>query len=278
MSTNDHNDDSEARKDSAKATAKPPTAPEDSSIYLSMDGIRASAPWRIAAYGDDGALSEADLKALAERFDLPEPVLQRLSRELGYCLDEGSEVTLVEINKRVAIERAVTNLETAAGKARRVEAELQAIERTLAPLSDYFAENRADADLLASAKARARQLREAASELYEAIDRVTRTPGAAADMAPRDKRKVWDKRRQYVVETCCHAWRDAGRPLTYTTRADIPEPDRRRGALVAFIQAVVARVTDPPSPLSGETLRKDIDRFKARLAAPDPLSVPPEKG
>lgn len=278
MSTHDHDNGPDDRADPTATARKQSAEPEDFSIYLSMDGIRASAPWRIAAYGDDGALSEADLKALAERFDLPEPVLQRMSRELGYCLDEESEVTLVEVNKRIAVDRAVPDLETAAGKVRRVEADLRAIEAILAPLSHYFAENKADANLLASAQARAGQLREAASELYKAIDRVTRTPGAAADMAPRDKRKVWDKRRQYVVETCCHAWRDAGRALTYSTRADTPDPDRRRGALVEFIQAIVAKVTDPPRELSGETLRKDIDRFKARLAQPDPVSVPPETG
>jgi hypothetical protein len=263
---------------SAEATRSDNThESEDYSIFINIDGVKASAPWRIASYGQDGALSEEDIAELACRFDLPPDVLRTLSRQIGYCLDRDSTVNLVEINRRKAIERAGKVLEDVASRAKRVDADVRAIKDALNSLDTSFAESASDASLLTSAQAHVAHVRHAAAGLQDAIERVIETPGAAADMAPRDKRRVWDKRRQYTVESCCHAWLDARRPLTYTTVSDGSRRGRRHGCLVEFIQAVVGKVTEPPRELSPETLRKDIDRLRTNLAKPDPLSMPPDK-
>jgi hypothetical protein len=66
--------------------------------------------------------------------------------------------------------------------------------------------------------------------------------------------------------------------VTLTTKHDGDEGKKRKGMLYDFIQAVVVKVTDPKKELSGETIRKDLDRFKANLAKPNELTTPPDRG
>jgi hypothetical protein len=83
---------------------------------------------------------------------------------------------------------------------------------------------------------------------------------------PLDKRQVADDRRLSVVESCCYIWLDAGRKLTFTTRADKLKPEQQReGELIRFIQTAVSMVTTPTCNVSGETLRRDIERIRRRF-------------
>ncbi len=251
---------------------------DDYSIYLPMDGIRVSAPWRLELYDNRGALSQDDLSELKSRFSLPTEILNTLSQQVGYCLDIQSTVNLVEVNLEKAIERAATSLEEAARLAKRLEADAKKIQELISPLETSFARNEEHSAALDALQNSVNAAKNASLGLHDAIDLVIKTPGAAADMSPLDKRHVWDKRRQAVVETCCYAWLDAGRQLTFTTISDGSQPEKRQGHLIDFIQAIVAKVTDPTAYLPPETLRKDIDRLKKKLAAPDPLLMPPIEG
>lgn len=254
-----------------------PAAEVKQTLYLPTDGIRTSAQWRLADYDEKGALSEENLATLAEQFDLPQRILQTLSIEIGNCLDTESMVNLTTVRGDVAIERANKALEEAARLAKRVEQDLVAIGLLLAPLSDAFVSKEEQQDVLASAKQRTEAAQQAVSGLYDAIDRVIRLPGSAADMSPTDKRSISDGRRRVIVETCCYAWHDAGRPVTYTTNS-VSAHDTRGGRLIKFIQAVVKMVTDPPGKLSGETIRKDIDRWEPDDTSLDEVSIPPHEG
>ena len=249
----------------------------DYSIYPHMDALRSSAPWRLADYDESGALSDEDLSGLARRFDLPPGIPQQLSVEVGNCLDVGSHVVLVEVTRAEAIQRAERLLKRALPWARRAKGRA-IIRDALAPLEPAFASDEAEAAVLRSAKERANDEVTPISELVAAGKRVLETPGCAADMSPRDHRRVWDKRREYVVQSCCYAWRDAGRSLTYTTVSDKSKIGQRHGPLIEFIQAVVGMVTQSPSELSGETIRKDIDRFRELLKDPDGTLGEPEFG
>lgn len=251
---------------------------DDYSIWPSEDGIRQSAPWRLGSYGDVGALSDSDKSDLAERFGLEASLVETLSQELGYCLDIEAEINLVEVKRSKAIERANGDLVKALRQVEKIDAAARKLSKLLDPLSDQFAESQEDKAVLRSAKEKAAELSSAVAAANDAINRVVTTPGAAAVMDPFNKVHVWDKRRQYVVETCCYAWKDAGRPLTFTTNDSAAKGKKREGPLVHLIQAVVARVTDPSRDLSPETIRKDIDRLKKKLAAPDPLRTPPDRG
>lgn len=249
---------------------------DDYSIHPNSDGIKTSAPWRIQSYGDEGILTEPDLKELETEFEISTKVLSQLSRELGYCLDEGSAVNLVEVNRKQAIERAQSDLDAAAKLTKRAELGIQKAVEKLGPLSDQFAKSKEDRDALKAAQAHAIAALDAATGLREIVSLLISRPGAAARMDPKDKRKASDGRRQVVVETCCYAWADAGRTVSYTSATW--KEDQRSGPLVDFIQSVVEKVTEPSSRLSVETLRKDIDRFKRMLEQPDPLSMPPTFG
>jgi hypothetical protein len=265
----------------AREQAKPPlkVAEDDAvkarkTIFLHVDGIKTSANWRIADYAGYGALSEENREKLAAKFDLPWAILQTFSIEIGNSLDVESLVNLTTVSRGAAIKRANKTLEESARLAKRIEQDLATLGGLLAPLSDNFVSEDEQKGVLASAQRQTEETQAAATGLHDAIDRVIRLPGSAADLSLQHKRKVSDGRRRFVVETCCYAWRDAGREVTYTTR---PErvTERRGGPLIEFIQAVVTMVTDPPGKLSGETIRKDIDRWK--LDNPDAVSIPPQE-
>lgn len=263
-----------------KKTAKKysPDVSGDFSIWLSTDGINTSAPWRLGSYGDDGALSDSDVSELAERFKLSAALLQTLSQRLGYCLDVDSEVNLVRIKRSTAIERADKELKKAAKLAKELQAAAAKLTTLLTPLSDQFALRKEDAALLLVAKAQADEVSNKVADAVTAIQTVRDTPGAAAVMSPFSKVYVWDKRRQYVVETCCYAWLEAGRPVTYSSKERTEKGTDRGGPLMDFLQAVVIRLTDPPRELSQETIRKDLDRLKKSLSKPDELTTPPDRG
>lgn len=269
----------QSMSNSTKTTKKhSPDASEDYSIWLSMDGIKTSAPWRLGSYGDDGVLSDSDMLELAERFKLPSNLLQTLSRQLGYCLDVDSEVNLVRIKRSKAIERADKELAKATKLAKKLQVAAAKLSTLLTPLNDQFAQCKEDAALLLVAKAQADELGHKVASAMTAIQTVRDTPGAAAVMTPFNKVYVWDKRRQHVVETCGFIWREAGRPVTLTTKHDNDAGKKRMGQLYDFIQAVVVKLTEPPRELSGETIRKDLDRFKKDQAKPDELTTPPDRG
>lgn len=255
-----------------------PKQPGDYTIWLPIDGIRLSAPWKLALYGDDGALSDTDKTALADSFGLSVDLVETLSQQLGYCLDTESEVTLVAVNRAKAIHRATALLEEAAGLATRLERDILKIANLLEGLSHQFKEQKEDSQILHSAKAQVDAVVKASNGLLACIVRVIDTPGAAADISPLNVNHVSDSRRQHVIETCCFAWLEAGRKLTYTTVADGSKPDRHAGPLIDFIQDVTRRVTDPSQELSTNTIKKDIDRLRKKLSEPDELSLPPIRG
>ncbi|OWY07860.1 hypothetical protein B6V72_18730 [Thioclava sp. F34-6] len=215
---------------------------------------------------------------LADRFDLSTDLLQTLSRQLGYCLDVDSEVNLVRIKRSKAIERADKELSKAAKLATDIQIAAEKLSELLAPLDDQFAQNKDDAAVLLAAKAKAKELRNTVAATIATITTVQETPGAAAVMVPFNKIYVWDKRRQYVIETCCYAWTEAGRTVTYSSQERTKKGTNRGGPFIDFLQSVAIKLTDPPRELSPETIRKDIDRFKKRSAEPDELTTPPDRG
>ncbi|WP_026758873.1 hypothetical protein [Sediminimonas qiaohouensis] len=180
-------------------------------IYLHFDGINQRLPFRMADYGDDGALTGDQIEYLAQSFLLDLRLAQELSVLLGYSLDIDSKVSLIRVKR----EHHAPN-KTSEGK------EFKA---------SYVDDN-----------------------------------GNEVVVRPLDKRKVADDRRLSVVESCCYIWLDAGRKLTFTTRADKLKPEQQReGELIRFIQTAVSMVTTPTCEVSGETLRRDIELTRRRF-------------
>lgn len=239
----------------------------DYSIYPHMDGIKCSMSWKLGSYGERGALSDDMIESLAERFDLPTKLVRELSVLLGNCLnnDDDIAINLTEVRRSQAIERGQKHLKTLLREAKRGTITAQELRNALGTLSTYFASTPNDAELLPQMLDKLETATTFTQDINDDIRHIFETPGAAAEMSPRDKRFSRDKRRQYIVESCCYIWKDAGRPLTYTTYSDGRPGGQRQGPLITFIQSVVKMITEPGQILSGETIRVDIDDFRDRL-------------
>ncbi len=239
----------------------------DYSVYPHMDGIKSSMSWKLGSYGERGALSEDMIGGLCEQFDLPTTLTHELSVLLGNCLnnDDDIAINLTEVRRSQAIERGQKHLKTFLREAKRGTITAQELRNALGSLSTYFASTPEDSDLLPQVLDKLESATTLSKDIVDDIRRIYGTQGAVAEMSPRDKRFSRDKRRQYIVESCCYIWKDAGRSLTYTTYSDGRPGGQRQGPLVNFIQSVVKMITEPGQILSGETIRVDIDDFRVKL-------------
>ncbi|UWQ78696.1 hypothetical protein K3725_15485 [Leisingera sp. S132] len=254
---------------------------ENYSIYLHKDGIKCSTGWRLGSYGLDGVLNPGMKAHLGDRFSLPKKLVERLSIELGHCLnnDQNVAINLHEINKAQAIERGRKVLGKLIRQSKSEAYTRQDLLAALEKLSAFFAASPEDATLLPQAISALGNSEVITPDIVAALEHLRSTPGAAADLSPRDKRRAHDKRRQYIVETCCYAWKDAGYSLTYTTAFLFRKSHQRQGRLIEFIQTVVGMITEPSQGLSGETIRKDIDRLRDAIAREEEdFWAPPEFG
>ncbi|WP_170756102.1 hypothetical protein [Ruegeria lacuscaerulensis] len=253
----------------------------DYSVYPHMDGIKCSMSWKLGSYGERGALSDDMIGSLAERFGLPTKLVRELSVLLGNCLnnDDDIAINLTEVRRSQAIVRGQKHLKTLLREATRGTITTQELRNALGSLSTYFVSTPEDADLLPQLLKKLETATTLTQDVIDDIRRIHGTPGAVAEMSPRDKRFSRDKRRQYIVESCCHIWKDSGRPLTYTTYSDGRPGGQRQGPLINFIQAVVKMITEPGQILSGETIRVDIDGFRDKLEREEQERwAPPELG
>lgn len=75
-----------------------------------------------------------------------------------------------------------------------------------------------------------------------------------------DKRRARDVRRNIVCTSIFNSWDESGRKLSYSTD---PLTSERGGRLFDFVNAVVECISDPPSHLNGETVKIELDEFKA---------------
>lgn len=76
-----------------------------------------------------------------------------------------------------------------------------------------------------------------------------------------DKRRMRDLRRELICADIFRLWEQVGRKVSSTTNPLISE---REGPLIAFVNDIVALVTEPSTRLSGETIHSDIARYRNR--------------
>jgi hypothetical protein len=74
-----------------------------------------------------------------------------------------------------------------------------------------------------------------------------------------DARKASDVRRTILCVTIFNMWLDVDRELTYTTD---PVSSERTGPLIEFVNDVVQCMTEPPSRLSGEAIKRELEDFR----------------
>jgi hypothetical protein len=237
-------------------------APVDQTVYLHFDGDRKVASWRIADYDGRGIFTSAQKTDLTARFGLPAALVSRLSLYVGNILDADSLMNLTRVSRSKATEAATTALRRAVRHARQDGRFRDELAKVILTCSAQFADVPSDATLLFSAQAIANDPKSGLTDLLDAASAVLTRPGSASLLAPADRRKLWDGRREHIVRNCCYVWLDAGRPLTYTTRADRLSSEQREGPLFDLIRTVMGMVICEGKPPGDEAIRKDIDRFR----------------
>jgi hypothetical protein len=237
--------------------------PEDElKVYINGLNEKLTAPWIIRDYQEKGALSDVIKAQIVEQFGLEPSIVEELSILIGNSLDVASEVSLAKVTREKAVFRAYTRLDDAARLARRMKADHRTIEGQLALLQTYFDESGHAAHLLASLQAEIASIQLVVGSLEAQIDELAAIEHGVAEIEPDDKRGARDTRREHVVRSCCYIWEDAGRAVSYTSKSYGPTHQRRSGPLVDLVHIITQNLTDPPTKLPGETIRRDIDTFK----------------
>lgn len=229
----------------------------DHGIFISADGFSSSVPWKVRKYGKRGPLADEQINSIAAEFALGVEDLRRLSGSLG--LELHPIRNLISISRSTAAARAAKEVQRAR---KEVETAIAAVNRAILRLECVQPNPPGGADsaerfqqvMVLPLKASLRQLGAARREINE----ISKTLQAALLIAPDDKRRLHDRRRESVLRAIFHFWANAGRKLTFTTD---PLSSERRGPLIDFVNAVVACVTDPPGTLKAETIVAEIRKF-----------------
>ncbi|SEK07576.1 hypothetical protein SAMN05444007_1206 [Cribrihabitans marinus] len=193
-----------------------------------------------AAHGfKDGPLLELSRKltvAQSDPLNLSQPELVAPKKDRG---------------ARVA-QRAINNLrraEEAIAKAQQVINEL----RFSNPFAHTGMPNPAEYHL-----ATFREGVEAISDFRQYLENMKRNDGISYGDEP-DRRKARDLRKEIVCWTIFTFWTERSLPLKFTTD---PISSERGGDLFDFVNAIVECMTEPPTRISGETLKLDLKRYQ----------------
>lgn len=235
---------------------------EDLKIYVNDPNERSTAPWIICDYQEKGALTDTTKAQIIEQFKLNPALVEELSLLVGNSLDTETVVSFTRVSRKKAVKRGRESLDEAARLAKRLRTDHATIRTNISQLQTTFDAHAHAAPLLASLRDDLAAIQSVVGSLEKRIDELIKIENGVAKIEPDDKRKARDARREHVVRSCCYIWEDAGRPLSYTSKSSGPVHQRRGGPLVDLVQIVTRAVTDPPSELPPETIRRDIDKFK----------------
>jgi hypothetical protein len=229
----------------------------DQAVYLHFDGYDRGPPWPVADYGEQGIFTAEQQLEIASTHGLSPDLVSRLSLYVGNTLDTESMMNLNHVSRDKAEKVANADLRRAIRHARQDVRTRERLAKVLLGCSALFAETHAAAALLCHAQTLARDPECALTDLLKAADAVLACPGAAVILAPSDRRKVHDARREHIVRSCCYVWLDAERPLTYAM-----DKGRRQGPLFELIWMVMRLILSEGQRPSDDAIRRDIDRFR----------------
>lgn len=230
--------------------------PHENGLFIAADGFDSSIPWKVQKYGVDGPLADAQVNSIAAKFVFEFDDLRKLSGYLGIALHPSQN--LISISRSIAAARAAKEVQRAR---KDIETAIKVVNNAILRLEGVQSGSGShdDAQRLQQAmvlplKASLRQLSVARSEIEEGL----KHPNEVLLIAPDDKRCLHDRRRELILRALFRFWADAGRNLTFTTD---PLTSERRGLLIAFVNAVVVCVTEPPSTLKAETIVAELRKF-----------------
>lgn len=235
----------------------PKHQPDDYAIYPHRDNITADAmPFKLADYGDEGALTEDQIRTISARHRLSMGQVHELSRLVGYSLDVDTKISHVTIS-RATVESRLHD---------RKLAKRNRDEQLGAPEANALFESFGlkvvvpeDAEPTASVSEQ-KKVPETRSDgiLEVSLDEAQRI------LQPNDRRKERDNRRLLIAESCCYVALDAGWSLTYTTNS-IATKNQRGGRLINLIQDIIGMVSQNSRIASVHTLKSDIELVRRRF-------------
>lgn len=223
--------------------------------------VRQRVSWRLCRGTETSALTAEQIQHLATEFKLPVDAIAQLGVDLVRALTAAngprSILTTADIKGAKVFKSALEDISKATMLLDRARKQLRLLNIcTELAEGRYISQEQHIFALLIKASVNA----DLAASLFK--DRVeagmpTKLRGSG------DQRRDLHSRRTMVSNCLMYFWQSVGRGVSYTTDHGSSE---RSGDLIDFINAVTACVTDPATALNGETLRREIDRFKALSA------------
>lgn len=233
--------------------------PQENGLFIAADGFSSSVPWKVQRYGVDGPLADAQISSVAAEFFFEFDDLRKLSGYLGIALHPSQN--LISVSRSIAVARAAKEIQRARNEIetaiRVVSSAILRLERVQSVSGGPDEAQRLQQAMVLPLQASLSQLSVARSEMEKGSKR----PEEVLLIAPDDKRRLHDRRREHILRALFHFWADSGRNLTFTTD---PLTSERRGPLIAFVNAVVACVTEPPNTLKAETIVAELRKFRGK--------------
>lgn len=223
---------------------------------------RRTHPWKWLCNSAEGAFTDQDLTELADQFGLDKDDLKALSQNLIWPLRDFRLLPPLD-NFLRAPKKGNRAREDAI---RHLAAARRSIGKAIVALEEFeVTDRKTSGTLTETMKLMRKRVRRAGGLLDWPHRWLVRTCEDDLDgwhKEPEDKRGRRDNKRRAVLDRIFAFWSEQGRPLTVTTD---PVKSERKGALLEFTNAVVVRVSEPPTPLSPETIVKDLKQYKAFL-------------
>lgn len=214
--------------------------------------------WVIGTETEQGPPDREQVHRLAKDADLSESDIDALSQSLAYALsDRFFPRGVTKVAKQMA--KGPSELEKLIRELRHAEARLhRAIELYSNVQVQFPAVKRGVSDPNIHHRAALDTALRSVQRINQSLARSAKKDSAHFTGDP-DKRRSKDERRSAVLFAIFDIWQAAGRKVTIST---IGSSSERTGPLVDFTNAVVRCVTDPPTNLSGETIRSEIKDWR----------------
>lgn len=224
-----------------------------------------SAPWRHQDYGKDGALASEQVADLAARFEIDREELWKLSKDLGFYLGTSQPQNMTFVDMKLAEQRGKERLAKAKQQAKAALGNLQRCTYELSGLS-YLDRHYDEENPFKSLETEIEAIKLRTRALHVDLSQYASKPGSAMDLRPPDKRKIQEYHRKNVLFSIFVIWHRIGRKLSVTTDHGTSERD---GPLIEFANAVIECVTDPATPLAGETIFRDLLESREKVKGYD---------
>lgn len=218
-----------------------------------------SIPWKII--GEDTSpiepLDDIDIERLAAIHRIDEALLRKLSGKLRSVLRPQLKLSQPDIAP-ARRKKGLKELGRANDLLRSAEGKLQAAEKILNNLR--FTNDFGHTGMPNPGDRRLEEFRTAIQTIEECSDffKTMEQYDMATALGTPDARKSTDVRRTILCVTIFNLWSDLERNLTYTTN---PVSGERTGPLIDFVNDMVHCMTAPPSRLSGEAIKRELDDF-----------------